>query len=226
MEDARNATGNETPSDGELPKEETQAQETESREREQEPDWKRKYLEAKAAEEEANRLRRQLAELQTERQVKPATEREDRLRGAEEWAAKGDPVAQLQLEMHRRQEELERAIILRDQLRDVPEPLREAVKQRFLQHQDRFGDIKAAHDSVLAEERQKEIERLQAELKRRELNKPNPDVARTAEREVIAAKASTKEMTQAEWDAEQKALPMHEALKRQRELLDGSIRLK
>ena len=131
-EEERDATGNDIPSEGDLPEtEESPAPEGESRERESDPtDWKKKYLEAKTAEEEANRLRRENEELRASRQPPPAADDDDdpdALSPEEELALasaarKGDVYAKALIRDRKEREQdreerddLVRGIVLRDQ---------------------------------------------------------------------------------------------------------------
>lgn len=214
MTDEPNATGNEAPNGGEpRESEETHTPEPESREAGQgEEYWKRKYLNAKSAEEKLNRIERERAE--QERQDSTPAVRDD-VEGTPdetgfipyttEWhAAKGDAVAR-DLLLQRR------AMELRDQLSEIKDDEeRKEVRAHFLKNQRRLGDIAAARAEVREKKLAEENAALHEKLKRYQARE-SPDVIDLTDREVPASKAQITTMTFDEWDAKVAKLDLHEA---------------
>lgn len=159
-----------------------------------------------ASDAEAKRMNERLTALETGRD-QPAPEPEaDDDSAFEQWVSK-DPVARKVSKVDKRLSEIEQGVILREQQRDIADKdERDAATKLFLANRHLYGDIATAHQAVLADKRAKEIQRLQDELKKRAANQPDPNVARTVEREVTAGEHKRRSMSESEFDSQVKAL--------------------
>jgi hypothetical protein len=196
MADQIDEAGNKIPGSGDPSQTESHPPESDSRgDHEGEPeDWKRKYLEAKQAEERANRLEREVAALKERLEQPPAAP--DGGAGADDeadwdevraFAAKGDPVAKALLKSQRERDELVLGISIRDQLRDIPDPEERArVRDHWLKNRNRLGDIKAARSELREESLGRENEELKKRLEAAAI-KRDPDTVRTDARGVPAS---------------------------------------
>ncbi len=174
-------------------------------------DFRKLWLEeGKAAQERANRLERQLAEVMARLGNAPAArDRDDddpedvQVR---KFADDGDPVAKRQLKQDEKIENLITALVLERQLGKIEDPdLRERTKKHFAKNQHRLGDIDAALAEVEREDDKAEIKRLREGLTK-QTRRVDPDIVRTHERDVPATKAKVREVSRADFEAQQKAL--------------------
>ena len=213
-----------------------------------EPDYKTLYLQSKDKVEEANRMRRENAELKARLQQSPAaangrgqarTDRDEQInRLATEFQ---DPLAQghLELKMELRKE-LAQTIEGISQLRELDkikdETEREETLRHFEENSHRLGDVKAAHNEIKAKKLERENEamrtehtRIAAELKRIS-GRPDPGVARTAVREVPATEHEVRLVTMKDFDAQIAQLGREgrhsEKMRLQQQLAAGKIDFK
>ena len=199
MADEREATGNEPASEGDQPSTTTEspAPPADSRESESDQvDWKKKYLEeGKPAQERANALARQLEQLQplverlsqTPADEQPQPEDDSYWNDVAAAARAGAPWAKalIYTETQRRndvaQREYDRKIEYdRRQLEQIADfEQRKKVAEHYLRNKHRFGDPAAAQAdferqtlSTNKSDLEKEVERLKAELEKRNSGTP------------------------------------------------------
>ncbi len=170
-----------------------------------------------AAEAEASRLRDELDRTRkAQSPAAPASDPRSERRKAVRDFAEGrgldapDPVAAEVMDL--REElglTLQELANLRDLDRIPDEGKRTKVKDHFNANRHRLGDVTAARAEIEREELSTALEQERAEKEQLKKaleatsKRQNPDVVRTHVREVPAGE--TKRMTQAEWDADQKA---------------------
>ena len=215
------ALGNEEPSDGELQETvETQAPAPESQEspsEEQGTDyWKRKYLDAKQAEEDRNLLRREIDDLKTRVQQSPAAGRnqdeadedEQQLRAAAAtpegfWARK-------MLKEREEREELVQGLIYQRQMKDLSDDEQQAAVIEWKRNPHKYGSPIAAHEGLKLREREDALTKAQRENEemRKRLaiyeKKRDPAVENavpTASREA-ASRGNAPTYTRAQWEKE------------------------
>ena len=200
-----------------------------------EPDYKTMYLESKDKIEEANRIRAERDELKERLEHAPAApvdepleEDEDDLPGVQEWASKQDQVAQGLLKVAKavkkgraERAELVKAIIDRDQLRDIPDPvLRKEVYEHYQRNRNRFEDPKSALDNIQARRLQAEKDKLVEENERlkkavaQAAIKP-PDGVPTHLRGAPGSEKDIVKMTRAQWLKDQAELGDDERMAQQ-----------
>jgi hypothetical protein len=199
--------------------------------------WQKKYLAAKGAEEEANRLRRENQELRERTQSSPAiadagpTVQSQREQQIIEAANNGELWAQTLLE-ERERIRAEQTIMARDsvtlyKLNLIPDPaLREEIRTEFATNRPRYQDIEQAKTTVESRKKDAEIQRLQAALRKAEGSKPPPDTVRTVTKEVFASGTTAKEMTRAQWLERQESLSDEDRMREQRLRINGKIVVK
>lgn len=228
--------GNEAEPSGELREDtaETHDAEPDSRGDQKPEDWKQRYLKAKEAEERANALARENAELKERLQQPPAAADDDDdgddvdWAEVEKYAKAGDQVARAQLRYKKEREkeraereELVTAIVLRDQLNEIEDkPTREAVRDRYLKNRSKYRDIRDALRDHRLEAIEAENEKLRREIAARE---PDKDVVRTHHREVGAQENKIRKWTRAKWEKEQAGADTATRMQQQRDYRAGKI---
>lgn len=127
----------------------------------------------------------------------------------EEWARKGDAVAQAQIENRNRLDSLEHGIVNAFTAERIKDPAEKqqaiALMQRF---PNRYGDLQAALAAVREPKLAAENAKLRDELAKMKKG-PDPDVMRapkTAGREIPATEPTGKKMTLAQLEKEAQAL--------------------
>lgn len=233
-------TGNEPISEGDQGEPESPAPSAGSRES-QEPDWKKLYLEqGKPAQEEANRLRRELEAREAARQspaaeTQPGTRPIDwsKVRGFGESGDPNDPAT----EVARASVAVGEALLIKNQedrefralMKIKDEDEREAT-EKYLEEQRAHGrsiDVKSAHDAVRTAKLEQERDALKEALRRAEANKRDPDEKRvTSPREVPASQMKRRTISNEEFDEENEGLSMHESMKLQAQILSKEVELK
>lgn len=152
------------------------------------------------------------------------------LQATRDFAAKGDPVAKLTLQVLERNEQLERGIGDAFTARDIADPAERALAVAHLnKNRHRLGDLPAALAEVRAARLGKELAAAQKELERMR-KAPDPDVVgapKTGGREGPAQTTSARKgVTSAQFDAEVARLTAtglhHQAMlyKRDTEIID------
>ena len=209
-----------------------------------EPDYNTLYLQPKDKVEEANRVKRENAELKARLQQSPAAAdgrgqarhaRDEQInRLATEFQ---DPLAQAYMELRTEMAQTVEGISqLRelDKIKDDGE--REETLRHFEENSHRLGDVKAAHNEIKAKKLERENEamrtehtRIAAELKRIS-GRPDPGVARTAVREVPATEHEVRLVTMKDFDAQIAQLGREgrhsEKMRLQQQLAAGKIDFK
>jgi hypothetical protein len=218
MADEANTTETKIASEGEPAKPETPAPDSGRDGASKEPDYKRMYLDGKGKIEEANRILRE----REQRDPEPAPAATGKAPRAEDWAAQGDDVAARLLQAE--QNQILFAELTRMRLDGMTGEEEQKVLDHFRANRYRLGDLKAARAELLEPTRTEEIASLKEKLRLAEVNKPDPNVIRTAEREVTASRMKGT-ISRAQFDKDQKNLTHMESLKQQQALLDGALRL-
>jgi hypothetical protein len=168
---------------------------------EREEGWKKQV-------EEAKRIKQEREEVVAQPPAAPDDyqQRMQKLVDLSQRAAEsGDPAAALILEERAERLRLEREIVLRDQLSELPADQRKETYQYFSKNAHRLGDIRAARAELDAPGLKSEVERLRKELE--QLKKaPDPEVVHNAApthgRETTARGNKVVNMTEDQFDAE------------------------
>lgn len=215
-----------------------------------EPDYKKMYLESKDKIEDANRIRAERDVLKERLEQAPAATDDEPADGVnwavvEDFARRGDEVAKAQVQGRAESAQLVKALIDRDQLRDIEDQkLRQETYELYQKNRSRFGDPRAALDHIQAQRLDQDKKKLLEENEKLRAalaasSKPDTDVVRTHMRDVPASEHKIREMTRAEWDADQARYERQwsnqenpdinasgERMARQRELRAGKIKIK
>lgn len=203
-------------------------------------DWKRKYLEAKSAEERANRLERELRDERAARQSPAAAMQPaagpawDKVRAFGETGNPDDPavdVARAAVVTAEALVQQARDLKIRDDLDDLVEDRaeRKEVREHLNRNREagRYIDVQAAHNEIKAKKQEAKIATLEEALRREQANRRDPEEKRvTTPREVPASQMKPREMSKDEFESEIAELPVHEARKRREDIMYGRIKLK
>lgn len=180
--------------------------------------------------EKANRLIREAQERVAPAPAASTSQAEEDVvdwRAVEKFAKEGDPVAKAQLAI-RQQLLLDRhdhanAAQARE-MRLTPEQ-EAAAKAHLDANLNRLGDLRAAHNELVAAAMEQENQDLREKLRLANVNRPDPNTIPTATREVTAAQLKGT-ITSAEFERDRRRLPMHEQMLQQKALLDGTLSIK
>ena len=166
-------------------------------------------LEWKAKAERVNELEKKLAELESREPSPAAPAEEDDVdwNQVEDYARRSDQVAKAQLRAKRERDELIYALTMQNQLQEIDDKEeRKQARELFLKNRQQYGSVAAAHDAIKLKKAVEDNERLRQELKRASVNRPDPNVVRTEERDMTRSEVQTGKMTPAQWDNEQRRL--------------------
>ena len=230
MTEPNETLGNDAPSEGDLPEtveSPAPAQESQDSPSEQgEEYWKRKYLDAKQAEERANDLKRELETIKSRLPQSPAAPStqdgteftpsdEARLREMARdpengfWARGQLKQLELAREAIKRQEALVGEYVDAEALREIPKEDRKAVLKEYQENRHLYGSPAVAHEALKSRKYESELEKLRRENEQLR-KRPDKDVLEapptgSAGRE-ISARERQREWTEEQFDAETERL--------------------